>query len=364
MNRFYFGILLITGMLVITLMACNSDPRYNYRFDEKDISYLNKNDGIKLSGTLTMPLSESPVPAVLLVQGTGPHDRDETIGRHKLFKVLAHHLAKKGVAVLRTDKRGCGRSEGKYVFCDIENFVDDGFVGVEYLKSQSAINKSNIGIVGHSLGGLIAANMAKESQDISFIVSLASTGFWGRDILYDQNKLWARYSGVSEDDFDDIKSLCFRMYDLALQDTVTTNEEIEFATVYNRLTQYLDDDLRNSFYPKPAEIVLKTMRTPAFQESFQIDPGETWRGISCKTLLLRGSLDHNVSEESNRKIIDELTAGGNIDVTSIFLENHNHHFQYCKSGRPSEVQSIKETISKKSLNTITSWIVKNTYPLK
>ena len=106
---------------------------------------------------------------------------------------MANHLAKNGIAVLRTDKRGCGRSEGKYVFCDVENFVEDAFTSINYLKTNTYIDTGNIGVIGHSLGGLIAASMAKQqSSDINFIVSMASTGFWGRDILYDQNRLWAK----------------------------------------------------------------------------------------------------------------------------------------------------------------------------
>ena len=168
-----------------------------------------------------------------------------------------------------------------------------------------------------------------------------------------------KYSGVPENEFENIKNLCYRLYDIALMDTVTSNEESEFIDVYNSLTHYLDNDLRYSFYPKPAMTVFKAMRSPQFQKSFQIDPIEAWSQVKCGALLLRGSLDYNVSEESQQIIFDALKQGGNTDVTNLILDKHNHHFQRCISGRPSEVQSIDESISKETLTIITNWILKN-----
>ena len=343
--------------IAIAFIGCTGEYQKIYKYKEIEVSYYNTKDNIKLSGTLTMPETKNTVPAVLLLQGSGPHDRDEKIGRHKIFAVMAHYLAKSGIAVLRTDKRGCGLSEGRYVFCDIENFAADAFAGMNFLKKTQGIDVEKIGLIGHSLGGLIASSMASQSSDIQFIVSMATTGLWGRDIIYDQNELWAKSSGVDPIEFENIKNLCYRMYDLMIMDTVTIKEENEFISIYNGLSQYLDEELRSSFYSKPAKDAFYNIRKPEFRKSFQIDPVEIWTKVQCPTLLLRGSLDHNVSANNHQMIAEALKSGGNLKVENVLLKNHNHFFQACKTGRPSEIQTINEAISQEALSTITDWII-------
>jgi pimeloyl-ACP methyl ester carboxylesterase len=343
-------------VITFTFIRCTAEYKKSYEYKEIEVNYFNTKDNIKLSGTLTMPHSNKPVPAVLLIQGSGPYGRDEKIGRHRIFKVMAHHLSKNGIAVLRTDKRGCGKSGGNHVFGDIENFVEDGFAGVKFLKKFEGVDSNKIGLIGHSLGGLIAPSMAVQSSDIKFIVSMGTTGLWGRDALYSQNELWAKSSGVPEKEFANIKNLCYRMYDLLMMDTVTIREEKEFIEIHNKLAKYLDKDLRDVFYPGPAKVAFYYFRKPEFQKSFQLDPSKIWNRVKCPTLLLRGELDHHVSAESHQRIVEALKDGGNLKYENVILQNHNHIFQSCRTGRPSEVQIINEAISKKALNIITNWI--------
>jgi pimeloyl-ACP methyl ester carboxylesterase len=343
--------------IALCVIGCSHDNDASYRYREIEVEYLNTKDDIKISGTLTVPTSDTPVPAVLLLQGSGPHDRNEMIGRHKIFKVLARHLAQKGIAVLRSDKRGCGKSEGEFIFGDIESFAEDGFAGIEFLRDIDGVDSSSIGIIGHSLGGMIAARMAGSSSDIRFVVSMASTGSWGRDAIWGQNELWARSSGVPEEEFENIKELSYRMYDLLMMDTATIEEEDEFVVIYEELALYLDEDLRAVFYPGQPRKAYHYFRKPGFQKSMQLNPAILWKQVKCPTLIIWGSLDHHVSERSNQLIIEALEKGGNPHCTSVILENHNHHFQLCRTGRPAEVQAIDKDISKEALDTITDWII-------
>ena len=131
-----------------------------------------------------MPRSGGPFPAVLLITGSGPQDRDETIFGHKPFLVLADYLTRRGIAVLRVDDRGVGGSTGKNSDSTSADFAGDVLAGVEFLKGSKEINASQIGLIGHSEGGIIAPLVASRSKDVAFIVLLAGTGLPGDEILY------------------------------------------------------------------------------------------------------------------------------------------------------------------------------------
>ena len=192
-SLFVLGCLSIIGL---PLLSCTSS--HHFAYDEIEVEYHNAQDGVKLAGALTLPDTEKRVPAVLLIQGSGPYDRNEQIWGHRVFEVIAQHLAKRGIAVMRADKRGTGQSGGKYVFFDIENFTEDAFAGVRFLQNQERIDARHIGLIGHSLGGLIAPIMAAQSEDIAYVVLMAAPGLWGKKTFYHQNKLWAEISGVPQ----------------------------------------------------------------------------------------------------------------------------------------------------------------------
>ncbi|MDD4363591.1 MAG: alpha/beta fold hydrolase, partial [Atribacterota bacterium] len=175
------------------------EPLRPYPYIEEDVEYENKEAGITLSGTLTFPAKKGPFPAVLLISGSGPQDRNETIAGHRPFLVLADYLTRKGIAVLRVDDRGVGKSTGDFSQATSEDFASDVLEGVEYLKNRTEINTKQIGLIGHSEGGLIAPMVAVQSRDVSFIVLMAGPGLPGEEILYLQGDLILRAMGFSEE---------------------------------------------------------------------------------------------------------------------------------------------------------------------
>src|SRR5262249_37713895 len=146
------------------------DPKKPYPYREEEVTFENKTAKIKLAGTLTLPKEGGPFPAVLLITGSGPQDRDESIFGHKPFLGLADYLTRKGLAVLRVDDRGVGKSTGKFQGATTEDFATDVMAGVEFLKAHKEIDPARIGLCGHSEGGIIAPMVAGKSKDVSFIV--------------------------------------------------------------------------------------------------------------------------------------------------------------------------------------------------
>src|SRR5215510_5943484 len=149
------------------------EPKPPFPYDEEEVSYENKRDGVKLAGTLTLPRGKASSPAVILITGSGPQNRNEELLGHKPFLVLADHLTRLGVAVLRVDDRGVGGSTGNVSNSTSENFASDVLAGIEFLKGRKVIDVKRIGLIGHSEGGLIAPLVASQSNDVAFIVLLA-----------------------------------------------------------------------------------------------------------------------------------------------------------------------------------------------
>jgi hypothetical protein len=171
------------------------EPKKPYPYGEQEVIVDNKKDEIRLAGTLSTPPSGGPFPAVLLISGSGPQDRDETIVGHKPFLVLADHLTRLGVAVLRVDDRGVGQSTGQFLECTSQDFADDALAFIEFLKAHSKIDSRRIGLIGHSEGGLIAPLVAARSADVAFVVLMAGPGLTGEEIFYLQGALIAKAEG-------------------------------------------------------------------------------------------------------------------------------------------------------------------------
>ncbi len=173
------------------------NPVKPYPYREQEVAYDNKAAGIKLAATLTIPPGQGPFPAVVLIAGSGPLDRDETLMGHRPFLVLSDYLTKKGIAVLRADKRGCWKSSGNFATATTTDFAADAEAGLTYLKTRSEIDPHRIGLVGHSEGGLVAPMLAARDSDVAFIVMMAGPGVPGDAILVAQTLLISEASGKS-----------------------------------------------------------------------------------------------------------------------------------------------------------------------
>ncbi len=173
------------------------EPKRPFPYKEEAVTFENAAAHAKFAGTLTLPRSAGRFPAVLLITGSGQQDRDETMLGHRPFLVLSDCLTRHGIAVLRVDDRGVGGSTGDVAHATSEDFASDVLAGIAYLKSRAEIDPHQIGLVGHSEGGIIAAMVAARSSDVAFIVLLAGTGIPGDQILYLQQAAIARQMGVS-----------------------------------------------------------------------------------------------------------------------------------------------------------------------
>ena len=173
--------------------AIESDTHRPYR--NEDVTFTNGD--IIFSGTLSLPDKGSHFPAVVLVAGSGPLDRDEEVMGHKPFLLLADALSRNGFAVLRYDERGVGATIGGDPGAPSEPLATDAMAALRYLKTRLEVDATRVGFVGHSEGGLIAVmNAAKHPDEVAYIVSLAGPGVPGKELGMTQTQLGFKAAGL------------------------------------------------------------------------------------------------------------------------------------------------------------------------
>src|SRR3954447_3541765 len=177
------------------------EPKPPFPYKQEEVSF--QHDGITFGGTLTIPPGKGPFPAALMITGSGQQDRDEALMGHKPFMVIADRLTRAGVAVLRVDDRGIGKSTGNIADATTEDFAKDVEAGVNFLKGRSDIAHDKIGLIGHSEGAVIAPLVASRSKDVAFVIMLAGTGVPGDEVLMKQNERILRAGGASEQTIKD-----------------------------------------------------------------------------------------------------------------------------------------------------------------
>jgi pimeloyl-ACP methyl ester carboxylesterase len=335
-------------------------PKPPFPYVSKDISFPGP-AGVTLAGTLTLPWGNGPFCCVVLISGTGPLDRNQSMMGHQPFWVLADYLARRGIAVLRYDKRGIGKSIGMFRDATTADFATDAQAAVKYLQTVSAIDPQRIGLLGHSEGGLIASIIAAKDSKISFIVFLAGPGLRGDQIILRQSTLIGQAQGISPEDLA-------KLLDTNTQIIGVLTSENDLAVARPKVEQLLQDGLK-SISPKliaklggSTQAIVQTRTasfcTPWMQFFLRSDPGRSLCSVHCPVLALNGSKDLQIPADENLSAITaDLKVAGNNDVTIKKLEGLNHLFQTCQTGSPSEYGQIEQTISPEALGMIGDWIL-------
>lgn len=334
-------------------------------YDVEEVSYENEKHGVRIAGTLTLPRTPAPHPAVLLITGSGPQDRDETLMGHKPFLVLADNLTRRGFAVLRVDDRGVGGSTGNAMESTVEDYAEDVLSGIGFLRRRSDIDASRIGLIGHSEGGLVGSIAATRSRDIGFLVLIAAPGVRISELLGQQLREISVKSGLSSNAIALQEDLQKRVFEVvrktpdrepALAQLDTLWREARSAAETLELTDTDRAFFRNS--EGLAQANLRTMVTPWFRHLLDQDPAAALRGVQCPVLAILGELDVQVPPERNREAIESaLEIAQNRDVTVRVLNGLNHLMQTARTGLPAEYAMIEETFAPAALELIGDWLV-------
>lgn len=338
------------------------EPEGPFPYEEADVSFENKTDNVRLVGTLTIPKSAGPHPAVVLVSGSGPQDRDESIMGHKPFLVLSDHLTRQGIAVLRYDDRGTAESTGDFSAATTKDLANDAQAAVDFLKSRNDIDGSKIGVAGHSEGGLIAPILGVMPGNIAFIVMLAGPGLPGDEILRLQGGLMARAGGMSEPLIEKMLHVNSALYETAIN---APEEEVE-----NALKETISD-LKTSFDASTIAAlgltaerepqIIQQLSSPWFRYFLTYDPQPVLEQLQIPVLSVIGEKDLQVpAKENTEAIAMALKTAKNKNFSAKTLPDLNHLFQTANTGAVTEYAQIEETFAPAALVIISDWILEQT----
>jgi len=343
------------------------EPQKPYPYNEEEVVYDNLKAGIKLAGTLTAPKTPGPFPAVVLISGSGPQDRDEALLGHKPFLVLADDLTRRGIAVLRYDDRGVGKSTGEFARATSADFAADALAGVEYLKTRKEINPKQIGLIGHSEGGLIAPMVATPSSGVAFIVLMAGPGISGEEILYLQGALIARANGAAETAIAKNLALQKKLFAVIKAEKDDAAAEKQLRPIWTQAFAAFTDEDKKALEVAGAnpdtlfQAQLKQLVSPWFRYFLFYDPQRALKKVKCPVLAINGEKDLQVPPRENLAAIAKaLKAGGNKNFLTKELPSLNHLFQTATTGAPGEYNKIEETIAPNALQMLGDWILAQT----
>ena len=331
-------------------------PKEPFPYIVQDVSIRNETADITLDGTLTMPEGDGPFPLAILISGSGRQNRDSDILGHKPFHVIADHLAKNGVAVIRYDDRGVSKSTGTFSKATTEDLAQDAEAVFSYAETLDKIDKSKVGIIGHSEGGMIAPWIASRNSKVDFIISLAGPGVPISDLMTYQNVSILTQSGMSEEGLQTTKESLPKIYALVNQDKEPS--EI-FDTLISEVHTYYDalpEKDQKLLAPNKASYYMQLSQSffsPWFRYFLAYDPTSTWEKVTCPVLAINGSEDIQVSPNENIEAIKRhLAKAGNKNVNTKIFDGLNHLMQPCVACDLREYATIETTFDQSVLEEI------------
>ena len=330
------------------------EPLPPFSYYEEHVVFRNEKDSLNLSGTLTLPRQSGKFPVVVLVSGSGPQDRNSQVMGHKPFLLLAHELTKSGVGVLRYDERGVGASEGDFAAASLEDFKTDVKAAITFLKQRSDIDTKQIGLLGHSLGGIIAPQVAI-TEGASFLILMAAPGIDGDKLLLQQRADILKLNGLNKAQIKQSNAI-FKSTYAFLKSTDAVGTELN-----TELSQFLNDHFSEQMGEKERELVLEQVTRLELLGLLRNQPSDYLKAVRCPVLAIGGSKDVQVASEPNLNAIKSLVQhSGNPKVEIKTFEGVNHLFQNCNTGDVTEYAEIDETMSPEVLKHITSWVTTHT----
>lgn len=332
------------------------EPKAPFPYAIEDVYFKNdKAEGIKFAGTLTMPKNVKNPPVAILVSGSGPQNRDEELLGHKPFLVLADHLSRQGIAVLRYDDRGTAESEGEFEGATSFDFADDAEAALTYLKTRTDVDTKKIGFIGHSEGGLIAPIIAARNKDVAFCVLLAGPGVSGKEVLLTQGKKGAELNGTDAKDIEIAMPISAKIYDICANYKGDDSKK-EIKALFEQMRDQMTSEKSKAELSDQAISAQVNMITSPWMRAFLgYDPQTSLKKVKCPVLAVNGEKDFQVISKLNLDAIEK-GLSHNKDVTIKEFKDLNHLFQTSETGAFAEYAQIEETFSPIALNFVSNWI--------
>ncbi len=332
-------------------LALLTTPGVRAAYTEADVTIPNPAAAsVTLAGTLLTPDSGNKVPAILLISGAGPQDRDGTFAGHKPFRVLADYLSHRGFAVLRMDDRGTASSTGKFESATTADFATDAQAELQFLRSRPEVDSAHVGLLGHGEGAVIAAMLAAKDQTIAFAILLACPAVPGINVLVAQTMEAETASGLPQEHIDLDAQIGSTLYKLAAEG----KSEDDLHTALKKVSRGAPPFLVENWKAQ-----IPRLTNPWLRFFLNYDPSSALEHVTCPVLALYGERDLQVLPDQNAPELERaLKRAHNREVTVLSLAQLNYMFQTSKTGLGSEYPTIPEDISNVALHDIGHWLAR------
>jgi hypothetical protein len=339
------------------------EPKPPFPYKQEEVAFKNEKAGIVLSGTLTVPEQGGPFAALVMITGSGPQDRDEQLLGHKPFLVIADYLTRRGIAVLRCDDRGVGKSTGDFAKATTVDFASDALAAVAFLESRKDIDPKKIGLCGHSEGAIIAPMVANQSKDVAFVVLLAAPGMRGEELMYLQAARINQAMGADEKTISENEATQRAIFEVLSSEKNDAVAGKRLREILNKAMEGMtaDEKAKTGFSEATIDAKIKQVLTPWFRFFLAYNPVVELNRLHCPVLALWGEKDLQVPPKENMPLVEQaLKKAGNKEAVLEVLPGLNHLFQTANTGSVSEYAQIEETFSPVALTVIGDWITKRT----
>jgi len=313
-------------------------------YTEEELTIPVSGSSVVLSGSLALPKSgKAPYPTLILITGSGPQDRDETVFGHKPFLDITRRLTEAGFAVFRYDDRGVGKSTGIFMASHVQDFVRDAEAVVKAMKEHKAVNPQRIFLLGHSEGSYIASKVVSQDRSLAGIVSLAGPVFGMDRILADQMDALSLLGGKSDEERATLRKGNLEVYGL-MQDKRLSLDEVKAkaAKVVERLLPVMTSD--TTMYGTIRTQIMGQF-TPYLRELLQLDIEGTWRSVRCPVIGLFGEMDKQVLPSNAAELL-RLQPKAQVQV----FPKLNHLFLPSSTGSPMEYPTLRGHFSADALD--------------
>jgi pimeloyl-ACP methyl ester carboxylesterase len=337
------------------------DPQEPFPYISEEVRFVNPAGGHRLAGTLTLPEGDGPHPAVVLITGSGPQDRNEEIMNHRPFWVIADYLSRRGIAVLRYDDRGFAESEGDFASATTLDLATDVEAAYQFLRTRNDILENEIGLIGHSEGGIIAPIVAANNPDIAFIVLLAAPGLPGEVIVLAQQQLILEAAGISKEGVQFNQDIMQGLMKYVKGKGNAEKRRKKMTAFAEKKIKKTDPGILEEVQIDMDGIkrIISTVNSEWYRQFIQLDPRPYLERVQCPVLALNGKLDLQVPWKDNLEAIElALKKGGNAQFTTRAIPQLNHLFQTSLSGTgsPQEYGMLDETFNEEVLKIFGDWL--------
>jgi len=306
---------------------------------------------ITLAGTLTLPEGEGQHPAVILLSGSGAQNRDEQIGEFRIFRQIADHLTRNGIAVLRYDDRGAGNSTGDFASSTAADFAVDASAAVDYLLTRDDIDPTQIGLLGHSEGGIVAPMAAGLNENVSFAILMAAPAAPGIDVLLTQYEFILETEGTEREVIDALIPT-----QRAILEALIAEDDAAFEAALTAQYEALPEELQAEYGSVDDYLASANTVDAAVRYLISYDPAEDVMALDIPVLAVYASLDVQVEDQQNAPVMEELLSD-NADATVVTIESANHLFQEAETGALGEYAELDQVLMPEYLETITDWLL-------